>query len=472
MGNKVIVSTSEDETESFKKRVSRRMSRVFNIQQLNLNRRSTRHQHGPLTSNTMVATQMIPIKNPQHPAYHHMLQKKSQSDTMLLSSNQTMASSASNNIGFEDKRTSNSLKDDSELSLGRTRQREVVQAIKVLLLGAEESGKTTIYTQMDFIMNPHYSIEDDDLLSHIWAAQIITNIMTCLAKLSKACVDQGLTFHSQSNLLYAKLLMESVDNKAYSISPKQFYTNLMQESAIRLWEDETIKTQFEKAFLTERAQFERQYNYSIPDGIEWFLNDLKRITPNFVPSNEDAIHCRKKTTGFWQKDWRTNGVKLMLVDVGGNRKERVKYANTVEDLLGIDVLVFVVSASDYDQVCTEDHKVNRMEESLDYFEEYTNNPLFADDVPVFILLNKTDVLQKKLSAGISPQWHFKDYDQELANDLDATCEFIKDKFVARMGGNKDRVQVLQTCAVDKESITNTMNTISEHLAKRHFLLPQ
>lgn len=53
---------------------------------------------------------------------------------------------------------------------------------------------------------------------------------------------------------------------------------------------------------------------------------MERIAePNYVPTEQDVLRCRVKTTGIVVADlMEINGFKFKMIDVGGQRNERKK----------------------------------------------------------------------------------------------------------------------------------------------------
>ena len=56
----------------------------------------------------------------------------------------------------------------------------------------------------------------------------------------------------------------------------------------------------------------------------------------------------------------------MLIFLAGQRSERKKWIHCFDNVTSV---LFVIGMSEYDQVLAEDHKVNRMVDSLKLFEE-------------------------------------------------------------------------------------------------------
>lgn len=64
-----------------------------------------------------------------------------------------------------------------------------------------------------------------------------------------------------------------------------------------------------------------------------------------------------------------------MYDVGGQRNERKKWIHCFDDVTAI---IFVASASEYDQSLFEDASVNRMEEAVTLFADIANSRWFKN----------------------------------------------------------------------------------------------
>jgi len=84
--------------------------------------------------------------------------------------------------------------------------------------------------------------------------------------------------------------------------------------------------------------------------------------------------------------------EFRLVDVGGQRNERKKWVNAFKD---IQVVLYVFSLNDYDLLCYEDDKTNRLKESLEEFEKIINSEWFQSSL-VILIMNKSDLFKEKI----------------------------------------------------------------------------
>lgn len=132
-----------------------------------------------------------------------------------------------------------------------------------------------------------------------------------------------------------------------------------------------------------------------------FLDNLPRLSsPNYVPSEQDLLRTRIKTTGITEVLFELKGLTFRVIDVGGQRSERKKWIHCFDN---VNAIIFISSLSEYDQTLREDNCTvsfiqmssifnkevfqNRMQESLKLFDSICNSPWFAD-IHFILFLNK------------------------------------------------------------------------------------
>lgn len=84
-----------------------------------------------------------------------------------------------------------------------------------------------------------------------------------------------------------------------------------------------------------------------------------------------------------------------MYDVGGQRSQRRKWVYCFEDVRAV---LFVVALSGYDMTLLEDGTVNRLEESLNLFEQIVNNRWFKE-ASFVLFLNKLDLFREKIMSS-------------------------------------------------------------------------
>lgn len=89
-------------------------------------------------------------------------------------------------------------------------------------------------------------------------------------------------------------------------------------------------------------------------------------------------------------------------------------------LIIVDAIIFLAPISAFDQVLTEDHKVNRLEDSVLLWKAVCSNKLLAN-VDLVLFLNKCDLLERKLDAGVRLAKYVKSYG-DRSNDLETASK--------------------------------------------------
>ena len=87
----------------------------------------------------------------------------------------------------------------------------------------------------------------------------------------------------------------------------------------------------------------RSREYQLNDSASYYLNALDRISrPNYVPTQQDVLRTRVKTTGIVETNFSFKKLDFKLFDVGGQRSERKKWIHCFE---GVTAIIFVVAMS-------------------------------------------------------------------------------------------------------------------------------
>jgi hypothetical protein len=66
-------------------------------------------------------------------------------------------------------------------------------------------------------------------------------------------------------------------------------------------------------------------DFLLDDGVLYFMENLERISVSgYVPTSQDILHARQKSTGIVETQFVSNNALFRIVDVGGQRSERKK----------------------------------------------------------------------------------------------------------------------------------------------------
>uniref|UniRef100_A0A3P8UDW9 Guanine nucleotide binding protein (G protein), alpha transducing activity polypeptide 1 n=1 Tax=Cynoglossus semilaevis TaxID=244447 RepID=A0A3P8UDW9_CYNSE len=214
------------------------------------------------------------------------------------------------------------------------------RTVKLLLL-AGESGKSTIVKQM-IIHQDGYSREE--CLEFIII--IYSNTLQSMMAIVKAMSTLNINFGHSDQQDDARKLMHIADTIEEGTMPKE-----LSDIILRLWKDTGIQ-----------ACFDRASEYQLNDSAG-YLNDLERlIQPGYVPTEQDVLRSRVKTTGIIETQFGLKDLNFMF-DVGGQRSERKKWIHCFE---GVTCIIFIAALSAYDMVLVEDDEPNTYEDAGNY----------------------------------------------------------------------------------------------------------
>jgi len=311
---------------------------------------------------------------------------------------------------------------------------EQPKEIKLLLLGAGESGKSTVWKQMKMI---HVQGFEDKEREEIYVPAVVENVICLLQGYLQLTKKHNIPVSDQHQDIITKLNSDlHYENKTTPGLYPQFLS-LFEDKGIQ----EIIHTKMHDLSL------------EVVDTAAYWTQHYKRIlSTDYSPTVEDIIKCRTKTNGISDLSFGMDGVEFRLIDVGGQRSERKKWISCFQNLTAI---LFVVALSEYDQKLREDSDVNRMHESMKLFRGVVANEALHH-VHMILFFNKDDIFREKIKKN-RLQDTFPDYDGN--NDYESAYEFIKNKFTS-MNTKPDRtIHTQTTVATDIENIRQVMDDV-------------
>ncbi|XP_078690218.1 guanine nucleotide-binding protein G(s) subunit alpha-like isoform X3 [Branchiostoma floridae x Branchiostoma belcheri] len=332
---------------------------------------------------------------------------------------------------------------------------------RLLLLGAGESGKSTIVKQMKILHQN--SFDEQERRQKI--ADIKKNIRDAIITITGAMSTLTPPVPLADYTLQARVdYIQDVATQPEFSYPPEFY-----EHTELLWKDGGVQ-----------ACYERSNEYQLIDCAQYFLDRVHLVKqPDYEPTDQDILRCRVLTSGIFETKFEVCEVKFHMFDVGGQRDERRKWIQCFNDVTAI---IFVVACSSYNMVLREDPSQNRLREALDLFKSIWNNR-WLRTISVILFLNKQDLLKQKVMAGKSK---LEDYFHEFARyttPSDARQEpgdepevtrakcFIKAEFLRISRGTGDHRKHYCyphfTCAVDTENIRRVFNDCKDIIQRMH-----
>ncbi|KAH1252690.1 Guanine nucleotide-binding protein alpha-1 subunit [Glycine max] len=244
---------------------------------------------------------------------------------------------------------------------------------------------------------------------------------------------------------------QDIGEKLSEIGGRLDYPRLTKELA------QEIETLWEDAAIQET--YARGNELQVPDCAHYFMENLERLSDaNYVPTKEDVLYARVRTTGVVEIQFspvgenKRSGEVYRLFDVGGQRNERRKWIHLFE---GVTAVIFCAAISEYDQTLYEDENKNRMMETKELFEWVLRQPCF--EVPLNVC-----------------EW-FKDYQPVSTGkqEIEHAYEFVKKKFEELYFQSTapdcvDRVfKIYQATALDQKLVKKTFKLVDETLRRRN-----
>ncbi|KAF9474749.1 heterotrimeric G-protein alpha subunit, GPA1-like protein [Pholiota conissans] len=313
--------------------------------------------------------------------------------------------------------------------------------IKMLLLGAGESGKSTVLKQMKLIHHGGYNDSERDSYKEI----IFSNTIQSMRAILEAMPQLDLALAPQNDARRATILSLPAQIEA-DVLPRD-----VADAVRALWRDPAVA-----------EAVRRSREFQLNDSAVYYFNAIDRMaSPNYLPTDQDILRSRVKTTGITETTFKVGELTYKLFDVGGRRSERKKWIHCFEN---VTALVFLVSLSEYDQMLYEDESVNRMQEALTLFDSICNSRWFVK-TSIILFLNKIDLFAEKL-----PRSPLEDYfpDYQGGSNYDAACDYLLHRFVSlNQSAATKQIYAHYTCATDTQQIKFVLSAIQDILLQLH-----
>lgn len=302
---------------------------------------------------------------------------------------------------------------------------------KLLLLGAGQSGKSTLFKQMISIYGDGFPEQERATYAKIVFSNILQSIKTLL-------------FQAQEN--YGGLAPEHQDLAELIHDAKEHdeFPVALGHAIHQLW---TLD-------LAVKRAFDNSSSFQLNDSASYYLDKVQDIClPGYIPDVQDVLRTRVPTTGIVENHFNIEGNVFKMFDVGGQRSERKKWIHCFDNVTAV---LFVAALSDFDQMLYEDENVNRMDESLNMFESIVSSKWFSETA-IILFLNKRDIFAEKLKAGKSIRSCFEDYNGP--DEYEASVEFIAHEFLRRVHNPNKQVYYHVTCATDRNNISVVFDVV-------------
>uniref|UniRef100_A0A060TB66 ARAD1D25520p n=1 Tax=Blastobotrys adeninivorans TaxID=409370 RepID=A0A060TB66_BLAAD len=370
--------------------------------------------------------------------------------------------------------------------------------VKILLLGAGESGKSTVLKQMRLIHQLGFTDPERLQYSKVLWCDAVNSMRILIRQAERLECDLNPQLQPQRELLLAtdpmKVYEEDGDSRTASKWLNSFTINY--ESSRERTSEELRRAGIDPGVgdgllqdydnvdgpaVTKKAVAEAIHQlWILDDGIRqamdqahlfqlevnvryYFDHIFEFASPDYRASDNDIVQGRIKTTGISQFNFDVKGVNFNFFDVGGQRPERRKWIHCFDNVTAV---LFVAAVSEYDQVLFEDERVRRLDESLQLF-DYICNSRWFQNTPMILFLNKTDVLQQKLHTQATKFSHY--YPQYNGDDTEykAVLKYISNLYVGRNRNHDRPIYVHETCATDTKTMKFVMSAVTDMILQKN-----
>lgn len=316
--------------------------------------------------------------------------------------------------------------------------------VKLLLLGAGESGKSTVLKQMRIINSEGFSRTEREQ----WRVIIFNNLINAFQIIFGVMQDHDSEYEDEDNIRWAELIASDPE-----IGPKDSLPLDCLAAFQSLWADKGVQMAILKG-----------NEYALHDNLSYFFTDVDRLfAKDYIPTDQDILRTRLRTTGITETIFDLGNLTYRMFDVGGQRSERKKWIHVFDN---VQVVLFLAAISGYDQALVEDRNGNQMQEALMLFESIANSKYFERSA-LILFLNKMDLFREKIITGMSPiSRQFPDY-RGRDNDVEGGCEFFADRFRNLVRQPKKELYVHYTNATDTDLLKKTMASVQDMIVQRN-----
>lgn len=311
------------------------------------------------------------------------------------------------------------------------------KTVKLLLLGAGESGKSTFVKQMKIIHGDGYTQEE----LQGYKPTIVDNLVQSMGAVLEGMGNMRINLGDQSKRKQVRLVVETMHSDG---GQGGVLTPDICAAVKDLITDPGVKEALEK-----------QNKFQLNDSAEYFFDRVDEIAkPDYCPSQEDVIKARVQTTGIIETQFQFKDMIFNVIDVGGQRSERKKWIQAFDDVTAV---LFCAALSGYDTLLREDDSTNRLLESLELFDGICNNVFFRE-TEIILFLNKTDLFAKKIKTSRLTDY-FSAYTGPEGEEEPAR-QFILKMFEGKNTNKNRKVYHHFTCATDTEKVNAVFESVS------------
>ncbi|XP_069004619.1 guanine nucleotide-binding protein G(o) subunit alpha-like [Embiotoca jacksoni] len=322
--------------------------------------------------------------------------------------------------------------------------------VTVLMLGAAESGKSTVIKQIKIMHSCGFSKQE--LIS--FKPALFDNLLTSMKTVLPGMGMLRINLANKKNKLHARSILSC----SQCLGDDQELLPFVAHAFCSLWADQGV-----------RAAAARGYEFELNDSALYFFENMSRIIgPTYVPTETDVLRVRVRTCGVIKTQFEVDEKLYRLYDVGGQHTERQKWLNCFDC---IDAVLFVVALSSYDMSLLEYSSVNRLQDSLELFSSICTNRVFKKS-SLILFMNKIDLFRQKiLQSGRHLRFYLSNY-KGADGDVDAAAHHITAMFSTCNGSLDKPVYHHFTNATDTANIELVFQMVIDQITKKNLAAVQ
>ena len=247
----------------------------------------------------------------------------------------------------------------------------------------------------------------------------------------------------------------------------------------------TLLSKFWKSLEVQSYIASRPVNLQLQECVFQYFEECGQFPtwggPRWVPSIDDCIRARVRSSGVAEEHFQIEGTVFKLFDAGGQRSERRKWIHYFDS---VNSVLFMTSLTSYAENLFEDATQNGLVESLDLFDNISNSKWFRA-TPMMLFFNKRDLFEEtflKLKIPLNRSGLFPDAPEGF--DIERAIEWQIQKFRQRKKANPEAAPSNErpdanlychvTTAISKDNVNKVFSTcrtiiLKESLKKSGFV---
>jgi len=315
--------------------------------------------------------------------------------------------------------------------------------LRVLILGIAACGKSTFLKQIEFINSEQSDKEMETFSNSEFTPIFLQNVVTGCQELIQVCMKEDLGMEEE-NMKHARFL---ININAVEVENTDTLFNKIKA----VWQDKAIQKVWERKNILP-LQMKNMDN---------LMQNLDKVRhPDFVPTREDVLMIRLRTTGVAKFNFVANKVLWEFIDVGGQKPEREKWKMVIEE--GIDAVVYMAAIDEYSLLTKQDNRTN-LEFSMAVFEETMKYEQLRS-IPKLLFLNKMDLFDTSIQTEHG--WtdfkkHFPDFHSDNLDEdtVRLATDHITSKFTKLLPADTFMDSVHAGCCLKIDYVTTIFETL-------------